>query len=670
MRINLTFKNVESDQVFRIVHEDERQVFMIQLEPVKDRVLPINISAQQFEENLVSGQFIPVSDPFFRFSLEPMNQKQRDKQEKDFKLIDELWKERKSDLLDPKKRNKVLIEQAGHLAIHPSTLRRKLSKYLRGGLSKRAMAPGFGRCGGKGKERKLSKKPGNSKAASLTTKQCEKLFETYYRKYYLKAKNKSLKEVHRRLIADKFGQNKAYSYEQAPSYQQFYRWAKKQDQEMALKKRKSERIYNLTQRPLTGSSLQRLEGPGDLFEVDATILDCYIVSHDEERVPIGRPVLYLIVDTYSKLITGLSLGLTGPSWMGMTGVLENMVEDKTAFCQRYGITIDEADWPVKGSIPQAILGDRGELISKNADSLVENFAIEIRNAPPYRADYKGTVEQKFDFFNHLVKTHLDGAVQKDFRQRGAPDYRTAAKLDLRQMTAVCIEIALCWNHHLMEDYPLNPDQIQAGVPAIPIELWNYGIDHYKSSLRSVDADTFKELILPHEVLTIRRDGIHLKGLVYVAADQQGRNFMNGHQGEKVKVFFDPTCLNSVTLYYNGKLFPLVLSGKSFTYQDMSVDEVDLYNENKRQNKQVNQEKATEVYARLYESLDSINRSAPLPKGRQNKTKLTKNIRENRKKEKLKETKDSQIIVEKTSTNAPVDYSDQIAQFIKKKKEER
>lgn len=43
---------------------------------------------------------------------------------------------------------------------------------------------------------------------------------------------------------------------------------------------------------------------------DATVADIYIVSRLSRR-PIGRPVIYTMVDAYSRLITGVYVGIEG-----------------------------------------------------------------------------------------------------------------------------------------------------------------------------------------------------------------------------------------------------------------------------------------------------------------------------------------------------------------------
>ena len=63
-----------------------------------------------------------------------------------------------------------------------------------------------------------------------------------------------------------------------------------------------------------------------------------VSSLDRNRI-IGRPVIYAVMDVYSRIITGLYVGLEGPSWLGAMMALDNMVADKVEFCKQYNIDI-------------------------------------------------------------------------------------------------------------------------------------------------------------------------------------------------------------------------------------------------------------------------------------------------------------------------------------------
>ena len=55
--------------------------------------------------------------------------------------------------------------------------------------------------------------------------------------------------------------------------------------------------------------------------------------------------MYAIIDVYSRLVTGIYVGLEGPSWIGAMMALDNMIEDKVEYCKKYGIKITEEEWP-------------------------------------------------------------------------------------------------------------------------------------------------------------------------------------------------------------------------------------------------------------------------------------------------------------------------------------
>ena len=133
-----------------------------------------------------------------------------------------------------------------------------------------------------------------------------------------------------------------------------------------------------------GSPDYGLMGPGSQYQIDATVGDIYLVSQFDRSNIIGRPVMYFVLDAFSRMVTGMYVGLEGPSWVGAMMAIANAASDKTAYCREYGIRITEEEWPCH-HIPAAILGDRGEMESRNADNLVSMLGIRIENIPPYRA---------------------------------------------------------------------------------------------------------------------------------------------------------------------------------------------------------------------------------------------------------------------------------------------
>lgn len=84
-----------------------------------------------------------------------------------------------------------------------------------------------------------------------------------------------------------------------------------------------------------------------------TVADVYLVSQFNRNWIIGRPVVYGVIDVFSRLVTGIYIGLEGPSWVGAMMALANAAMDKVEFCRNYGIEISAEEWPAC-HLPDAI----------------------------------------------------------------------------------------------------------------------------------------------------------------------------------------------------------------------------------------------------------------------------------------------------------------------------
>ena len=92
------------------------------------------------------------------------------------------------------------------------------------------------------------------------------------------------------------------------------------------------------------------------YQVDETQGDIYLVSKWDRSKVIGRPNVYLAIDTASGLIAGVYVGLdTGET--ALMACIANAAGDKAAYCAAYGIDLSPADWPNRG-LPSEIISDR------------------------------------------------------------------------------------------------------------------------------------------------------------------------------------------------------------------------------------------------------------------------------------------------------------------------
>lgn len=399
--------------------------------------------------------------------------------------------------------------------------------------------------------------------------------------------------------------------DELPTYRQFRYWYKKDRKpRRAQSKRYGETRHNLSGRAVLGDATQMAFGPGSIYQIDATIGDCYLVSSLDRNRIIGRPVIYFVKDTMSRIVAGLSVTLEGPSWVGAMLALENATADKVAFCAEYGITIEEHDWPCS-HLPEGLLADRGELEGYNGDHLVNAFNIRLHNTAPYRGDMKSIVEQHIDLTNEKFKPWVPGAVRE--LERGDRDYRLDAVLDLHEFRKLMILCAIDHNnHHRLEGYRLDKDMIADHVEPYPLEMWHWGIRNRSGHLRKMDADTIRLNLLPEVSASVTYRGIRCDGLYYTCETAQREQWFeqareNGTR--RISVARDPR--NTSRLYlrngHQAEVCHLLEADRTFLNRDWyeALDEFEL----RKQRKEAAETRQKHSRAELHADTNKLVKSA-------------------------------------------------------------
>ena len=314
--------------------------------------------------------------------------------------------------------------------------------------------------------------------------------------------------------------------------------------------------YDCNVRPVLDNSTKMAFGPGAVYQIDATVGDIYLVNDFNREYLIGRPVIYIVIDTFSRLIAGFAVTLEGPNWAGAKMALENAFGNKVEFCAGLGISIDEGEWPAEG-ICEALLGDNGEIKSYNANSLVNPLGIRISNAAVCRPDWKAIVERNFKTTKGLYVNYVPGIIRPRRNVRG-PDYLLEARLSLlgcRRLMALCVRHYN--NNYYIEDYPMDLHMIREKVKPIPSHLWDYGMKHITGSLRSVEDNNLRKNLLPTGRASVRSDGIYFNGLSYTCAraiQEQWFERIKGKSFPSLQVAYEPIVDRIHLRFKNGRLF--------------------------------------------------------------------------------------------------------------------
>lgn len=230
--------------------------------------------------------------------------------------------------------------------IHKSTIYRYLRRYWQGGKLKNALLPHFNNCGSygndripketkRGRPRKFEDEPVGINIDDET----KQLLRSGIRLFYNNKDKSPLKHAYQKTL-EKFFASGFRQAEQAlipvlppsenlPTFGQYKYWFKKEmDLEDTLKSRHGKKRFALDYRPILGSSTYESFGPGSRFQIDATVADVYLVSEYRREWIIGRPIIYIVIDVFSRYITGIYIGLEGPSWIGAMMALANTTTDK------------------------------------------------------------------------------------------------------------------------------------------------------------------------------------------------------------------------------------------------------------------------------------------------------------------------------------------------------
>ncbi len=329
-----------------------------------------------------------------------------------------------------------------------------------------------------------------------------------------------------------------------PKFTQFDYWGKKAfDEITVLRGRKGERKWAKDHRALAGRANQGLFGPCHRFEIDATIADVYLVSRFNRNWIIGRPVVYVVVDVFSRMIVGLYVGLEGPSWSGARQALWNAFSDKVEFCRQFDIQISANDWPCR-HLPQELCGDRGEMLGTGAASLATGLGIDLVFPPPYRPDWKAIVESRFRVLNRLTQIQwAPGGVAERVKERGERDYRLDATLDLQEFTKIIVASTLHYNRHSRQPDWLNADMISQGIDSTPLGIWNWGIEHGFGTPNIQATELIYLHLLPKAKASVQSGGIYFSGMYYTSAgDREGLKFARARAKgrESIDVWHDPT----------------------------------------------------------------------------------------------------------------------------------
>ena len=311
--------------------------------------------------------------------------------------------------------------------------------------------------------------------------------------------------------------------DQRPSFRQFCYYIR---QHTGKEERNSakfgKRNYRNKKRVLKGTAMAGVFGPCDIVEMDACELDIAVVSATDRKKTVGSPVVYFMVDVYSRLIIAASISFDNNSVIALTNCLASLIEDKQKILQEMELSVV----PTRSSLsladvmpshikPRTVRLDHGsDFISKEKQRIAQELNIEIQYVPPGTGSLKGIVERRFRAFQSHFTELTAHAGTKDYSE-GASKHNTEAKLTINDVKKLMYSFILSYNSTQHEGYDLTPDMVANKVGRIPAEIWRYGVEHISNPPYITNDTQFLYSLMTPAKARITRAGIVYKKLRYI-----------------------------------------------------------------------------------------------------------------------------------------------------------
>ena len=489
-----------------------------------------------------------------------------------------------------KTRSVAVSEWADKYGKSSAFIRKLLRLYYQGGMTPASLETKFHKCGRQafdGKPR--GRKPRYLVYEPFTWNEQEyKKAVDFCRKLYLEDINVSYAEVHLKLLAkhytyvDAEGNTKQLEPGHRPSLRQVETLLRKNT---TLKERRESRLsladHHNNEAAKLGTALDDCGGPGDVYEIDASQVDLWLVSPLNRGIAIGKATMYLIVDRFSRLIVAFYISLDPPSWSSARQAILAICEDKEALCLKHGVKYDPEDWPAHGLLPARFFGDNGEMASQESTLISDELGLELTNAPALFSSSKGSVECTFKLVHVPFKRLRAGwEPARNVKRRRGKKYLEDAKLDLNELKGRFLKVVIEHNKRVHEGYQLSPQDIMNGYLPIPLDIFKRGVESQLGLGRSFDEQEVRMALLEKGQGVVHQVGIRVGHLYYTCPEAEAEGWFAQaavHGAFKVDVRVDAGLVNHIYVFdrlEKTKYYRASLTSKLQDFNGLSRAEVD------------------------------------------------------------------------------------------------
>ncbi|MYM21122.1 hypothetical protein GTP46_00475 [Duganella sp. FT135W] len=468
---------------------------------------------------------------------------------------------------------------AQHDVSHP-TIYRYLRRYWQRGQTPNALLPDYGNSGGRGKVRQSSagvkrgrpRKNGADAGPGLNAdEEIRRTFRVATARYAAANAKFSRLGAYQQMLHDFFVERRIDSdsgrvlsmppgsVKDVPTFGQFNYWLDHDDDRPPEVARRPQAVMPAA---LQAASQPQGQGampdgrPGDGFYLDAVRAEVQLVSRADRNQSIGRPVIYVATDCFSRMVCGVYVGLGEVQWPQAMLALANCGADKQRYAQHYGRRIEAEQWPCR-HLPETLFANEALMRGwqgGSGDALLNNFNLRSAAVDQGPDEWRTVLEKRFRLLAPMME--------------GAP-CRLDGVLDLEQFTRIVIDCVLYFNsrHQL------------AHANATPRQLWDWGREHRGGGLKIYPEHLIRCCLMPMAQAQVTSDGIALFDSLYTCARAIGERWFERARTRgawSIKVAYDPANLD--TVYLLDPAAPLQfhachLTDASVAHQNLSEAEI-------------------------------------------------------------------------------------------------
>ena len=334
------------------------------------------------------------------------------------------------------------------------------------------------------------------------------------------------------------------------------------------------------------SKYEQAEYPLHIVEVDHTELDIELVD-EKYRMPIGRPIITVAIDVYSRMIVGIYVSLfTGPGFFNVGMCIANSILPKFKLLKELGLEND-LKWNVWGKMKVLHVDNALEFRGNNLAKVCKNYNIDIFYRKLKNARDGGHIEK----FNDTLSKKLQDLPGKTFNniiKKQEYDSLKNASLTLKEFEKWLLYSVLGEYHNSFHE----------GIGKSPIQMFEEGIGNnieegkIGRGMPPIIEDEEKVRIdfLPSEERTIQANGVTIFRTPYFATDLNSLFFpKNDYSSKTAKpkkyvIKYDPRNIKYIYLLDSDNHRYIELTAKDLISPNISLWEFKaIYRELKAKN---------------------------------------------------------------------------------------